>query len=105
MFNHDSTTKEYEMISNHTLDLIEERFNLGTLIEVPFDHEKTPRSLAGKKTKIETIFLLDETGARMTTLVFGETVSDALKLLGENAEEVAYVLCREEETLSKVLHG
>jgi hypothetical protein len=92
-------------ISNEMLDLIEQRYNLKTATEVPFDPERTPRLFVGEKTKIETIFLLDETGARMTTLLVDETVSDVLKLLGENSEDVKYVLSREDETVAAVLHG
>lgn len=73
---------------------------------VPFDSEMTPIcSTPGEIQQIERILLLDENGGRITTLLHGETVSDALKLLGENAKDVAYVLSLESGFLSPLLHA
>jgi len=87
-------------------EIIKERFARKDLLMVPFDPEMTPVCLTpGEIQQIEHIFLLDENGGRITTLLEGETVSDALKLLGENAEEVAYVLSFESGFLSSLLHA
>ncbi len=90
---------------NETLDMIEERHNLKTIIEVPFDPARAANALGDDGKKTETIFLLDETGARRTTLLRFETVGDALALLGENAQDIAFVLFKEERTIASLLHS
>lgn len=92
-------------INSKVLDLIKERYQVKNPTLVPFDEKMTPLSLEGEVSGDEHIFLLDENGGRVTTLLYGETVSDALKLLDENAADVAYVLSLESETISSIIHS
>lgn len=86
-------------------EIIKERFPKKELIIVPFDPEMMPINTAPNELQqIEHILLLDENGGKITTLLAGETVSDALKLLGENAKDVAFVLSVESGFISEILH-
>ena len=87
-------------------EIIKERFQKIGMLAVPFDPEMTPIPLTpGETQQIERILLLDENGGRITILLAEETVSDALKLLGENANDVAYVLSLESGFISSLLHA
>jgi len=87
------------------VEMLKQRYQMKNLTVSPFNPEMNPLSLGVEISEDERILLLDENGTRITTLIYGETVSDALKLLGEEAKEVAYVLSLDAETIASLFHS